>query len=74
MAKMQWLVDIIKTGKDTRCDIMQEVNKFMIENKFGNISCPTGAGKSAVVYLDIGNCFFSKRTQTAHQKACKGQN
>ena len=53
MAKMQWLIDIIKKNKDTRCKIMQEVNKFMEENRFGNISCPTGAGKSAVVYYDI---------------------
>lgn len=55
MAKMQWLVDIIKNHKDTRCDIMQEVNEFMLKENFGNISCPTGAGKSAIVYLDIAN-------------------
>lgn len=55
MAKMQWLIDIIKNNKDTRCDIMKEVNEFMNKEKFGNISCPTGAGKSAVIYLDIAN-------------------
>ena len=55
MAKMQWLVDIIKTHNDSRCDLMKDVNKFMEENRFGNISCPTGAGKSAIVYLDIAN-------------------
>ena len=55
MAKMQWLVDIIKNNEDTRCDIMQEVNEFMLKENFGNISCPTGAGKSAIVYLDIAN-------------------
>lgn len=53
MAKMDWLVNIIKNNKDTRCDLMQEINKFMLKENFGNISCPTGAGKSAVVYFDI---------------------
>ena len=45
----------IKNKKDTRCELMKDVNKFMEENRFGNISCPTGAGKSAIVYLDIAN-------------------
>lgn len=53
MAKMQWLIDILVKNKDNRCKLMREVNKFMAENRFGNISCPTGAGKSAVVYYDI---------------------
>lgn len=51
--KMKWLIDIIKQRKDTRCKLMRDVNKFMENNNFGNISCPTGAGKSAVVYYDI---------------------
>lgn len=55
MAKMQWLVDIIKTHNDSRCDLMKEVNEFMKKENFGNISCPTGAGKSGLVYLDIAN-------------------
>ena len=55
MAKMKWLVDIIKTHNDSRCDLMKEVNEFMLKENFGNISCPTGAGKSAIVYLDIAN-------------------
>ena len=52
---MQWLIDIITNKKDTRCKIMQDVNNFMNIQNFANISCPTGAGKSAVVYLDIAN-------------------
>lgn len=64
MKKMQWLIDIIKNNDDDRIDLMKEVNKFMAENKYGNISCPTGAGKSAVVYLDIARQILkAKKTQ-----------
>lgn len=51
--KMQWLIEIVKSGNDTRSEIVKDAQEKMTEKEFGVVRAATGVGKSAMIYLDI---------------------
>lgn len=51
--KMYWLQEIVKSGNDTRSEIVKEAQEKITEKEFGVVRAATGVGKSAMIYLDI---------------------